>query len=192
MPDLFTNEQKDALRAPHVARATFAMLDLPSGIARYHNGVGTVVAGGYEWQGVTDPIGGRLLSMTQIEEPRFGSAVSVQFTLSGVDKHFFKSVYNRRRQIEGREARIYYGIFDAETQEIIGDLIDLFGRGHMTSPALHAVGLAIRTIELTIESQFASANFAPLDKWSATGQQRRFPGDLGGQYIGVPVEENWI
>lgn len=192
MADLFSAAQADALARPHVARATFVMLDLPSGVARLHNGVGTVTAGGHDWRGVTDPVGGQIVSVGQIEEPRFGAAAAVTFTLSGVNRDFFRSVYQARQDIEGREARIYFGIFDGETQEIIGGLADLFGRGHMTSPALHAVGLAVRTIELTVESQFASANFSPLWKWSATGQQRRFPGDLGGQYIGVPVEENWI
>ena len=40
LPRLFDDDDLVALSAPHVGRAFFVMLDLPSGISRLHNGVG--------------------------------------------------------------------------------------------------------------------------------------------------------
>lgn len=63
MSVLFSTNEIDALGAPHVVRAWFAMLDLPSDVARLRSGVGRVTVGGFEWRGVSDPIGGRLVAL---------------------------------------------------------------------------------------------------------------------------------
>lgn len=191
MSAVFTAADIEALSQPHVARAWFAMLDLPSGVARLHSGVGTIPVGGFSWRGVSDPVGGRLVSLSGVEEPAFGQAAAVQITLTGADRDFLQSVHATRRQIEGREANVYWCAFDGETQQPVTGLRGLFTRGRMSAPSLHWAGLGVRTVSLTIENIWASQNFAPGRKWNPADQQRLYPGDLGLDYVGQKVSENW-
>lgn len=191
MSVLFSAEEIDALGAPHVARAWFAMLDLPSGVARLHSGAGRIMAGGFEWRGVSDPIGGRLVSLAGVEEPAFGQAAAVTITLTGADRSFLQSVHATRRQIEGRPANIYWCAFDGETQKPLMELKGLFTRGRMSSPSLQWSGLGARTVSLTVENIWAAQNFAPGRKWNPADQQRLYPGDKGLDYVGQKVSENW-
>lgn len=187
----FTEADLDKLSGPHVARLWFAELDLPSGLARLHNGVGRITVGGYEWRGVTDPIVGQLVSIDAVEDPRFGQAASVQIVLSGVNVEFYRSVKADARALEGRRADLYWAAFDPETGEIVIGLKKLFP-GKMSAPSLHRQGIGTRTVGLTIESMWQSQNY-PFSafKWSAAGQQARFPGDKGGEFIGVRVSETF-
>lgn len=191
MSAIFTAAEIEALAQPHVARAWFVMLDLPSGVARLHSGVGRVTVGGFEWRGVTDPIGGRLVSIAGVEEPAFGQAAAVTITLTGADRSFLQSVHATRRQIEGRPANIYWCAFDGETQTPLMALKGLFTRGRMSSPSLQWSGVGVRTVSLTIENIWAAQNFAPGRKWNPADQQRRYPGDKGLDYVGQKVSENW-
>jgi hypothetical protein len=192
MTVLFSPEETARLRAPHIARAWFALLDLPSGPSRLHSGVGRVQAGGYEWRGVTDPVGGRLLSLEGVEEPAFGQAAAVTITLSGADIAFLRSVDIAADAIEGRLAELSWAMFDGETQEIIGGLKKLFPRGRMSAPQLQWQGLGRRIVSLTIESAWSSQNFPPGGRWNGADQRRRHAGDKGLDFVGVKIEENWI
>ncbi|MGH6861118.1 MAG: transcriptional regulator [Phyllobacterium sp.] len=187
---IFSEADKEKLRRPHVARAWFLELDLPSGLARLHNGTGRVNIGGYEWRGVTDPIGGQLVAMDNVEEPRFGQAVAVNITLSGANRAFFKSVHTTSKQIEGRRADLYFAVFDAETGEVIIGLKKLFP-GKLTSPSLKWSGVGSRDVSITIESIWSSQNFPFGGKWNGADQRRRYPGDKGLDFVGVKVSENW-
>ena len=117
MAYLFSGEDLAFLRRPHIARAWFADLDLPSGRWRLHNGVGRKMVGGYEWRGVSDPGGRQLVSIGAAEDPRFGQAAKIDIVLSGVDVDFLRSVKDQGRLIGGRLADIYWCAFDQETQE---------------------------------------------------------------------------
>jgi hypothetical protein len=186
-----TAEMLDALASPHVARAWFVRLDLPTGEWRVHSGSGSVYIGGERWQGINDPIGGMLAGISTIEEPRFGSAVAVTLSLSGANSAFIQSVHATARDIEGRAADIYFAHFDLETQQIIGGLQPLFARGRMTSPSIEWQGIGVRTVSVTVESIWSTQNFAPGGMWNDAGQQRRFPGDRGLEFVGQKVSENW-
>lgn len=179
------------LARPHVARAWFARLDLPSGVAHLHSGTGRVTIAGQEWVGVSDPIRGQLVSVSQVEEPAFGQAAAVTVTLGGANKEFIQSVHATAREIEGREAEISWAAFDGETQEILIGLKKLFPRGRMTSPSIQWSGIGRRTVSITIENIFSAQNFAPGGRWNSTGQQQRYPGDLGLEFIGVAISESW-
>lgn len=189
MSAVFSPTDIERLARPHVARAWFAELDLPSGLARLHNGVGRVSVGGYEWLGVTDPLGGRMVAVTGVEEPVFGQAAAVMITLTGANKAFLQSVHATARQIEGRDASIYWAAFDGETQQILIEPKLLFPRGKMTAPAIQWTGIGVRLVTLTIESIWSAKNFAPGGRWNAADQKRRYPGDRGGEFIGVTVSE---
>lgn len=190
MSSIFSEADLDALSAPHVGRAWFAALDLPSGLARLHNGVGRVMIGGHQWRGVTDPIGGRLVSLGEIEDPQFGSAPAVQITITGVDLDFVRSVKTMAREIEGRAADIHFAVFDPETADVLVPLRRLFP-GIMSAPSISWEGPGQRSVSITVESLWSGQNFPPGGKWNNADQQRRFPGDLGLAFMGVEVEDSW-
>jgi len=190
MASLFTSGQIAALRAPHVNRAWFVALDLPSGMLRMHNGVGSVTAGGYTWRGVSNPTGGRLVSIGSIEEPRFGAAAAIALVISGVDVAFLQSVKDAARTMEGRPAYVYFGMFDAETQEIIGNLVPVFPSGLVSSPSMQRSD-GVRTVSITIESIFGTRKYMPGGKWNAAGQRQRFAGDKFFDLTTAKVKEIW-
>lgn len=192
---LFTEEEIEWLARPHIARAWFAELDLPTAedTTRLHSGTGRVTVDGFEWVGISDPVGGRLVSVGQVEEPVFGQAASVAITLSGATAAFVASVKEVARDIEGRTASVYWAAFDGETQAVWPHgLKAVFRNGRMSAPALQWQGIGIRTVTLTIESMWSSQNFAPGGRWNDADQQRRYAGDLGMQYVGQKIEEKWV
>lgn len=179
------------LARPHVARLWFAELDLPQGISYLHSGTGRVEIDGQEWIGVSDPLSGRLVGMSQVEEPAFGQAAAVTLALSGANREFIRSVHATAREIEGRSAELYWAAFDGETQDILIGLTPLFPHGRMTSPSIQWSGLGRRTVSITIENIFAAQNFPPGGRWNHAGQVQRYPGDFGLEYVGVEISETW-
>lgn len=188
---IFTEADLDWLARPHIARAWFLDLDLPAGHAYLHSGTGRVTAGGHEWRGVTDPIGGQIVSLANVEEPRFGQAVAVSITLSGANKEFFKSVHTDAKSIEGRSGDLYWAAFDGETGKIWNAGLRRLFPGKITSPALQWSGIGVRTVSITLESIWSSQNYAVGGKWQGADQRRRYPGDKGLDFVGVDVSENW-
>jgi hypothetical protein len=189
---IFTAADAEFLARPHIARAWFAELDLPSGVSYLHSGIGRVQVGGHEWIGVTDPLSGRLVAIEQIEEPAFGQAAAVTITLSGANKEFIQSVHATAAEIEGRAAMLYWAAFDGETQAVwSAGLKPMFPAGRMTAPMIQWQGIGVRTVSLTIENQFVTQNYPPGGRWNSADQRRRYPGDKGLDYIGVEILETW-
>ena len=187
---IFTAEDLDRLARPHVARAYFLEADLPSGMAYFHNGVGRVTSGGHTWTGVTNPMGGQLVYLSAVEEPRFGTAAAVQIIISGANRDFFRSMHETARQLEGRPAKLYWAMFDGETSEVLVGPKLLF-RGSRSSPVLGWEGIGIRTVGITLESIWEAQNFPFGGRWNDADQQRRYPGDKGLMYVGQDVTEQW-
>lgn len=191
MTALISTTDAEKLTRPHIARAWFVELDMPDGLLRLHNGVGRVTVAGQEWRGVSDPLGGRLVQIGQVEQPSPGKAASISLTLTGATSTFMKSVWTSRRAIEGRSAVVHFAVFDQETQELIMGPIALFPHGTMTSPVLQRSGLAVRSVSLTVESMWAALNYAPGGRWTDADQRRRYPGDLGLEFCGHKFREQW-
>ncbi len=191
MPAVFAAEDIERLLAPHVTRAWFARLELPSGELFLHSGVGRVVLDGVTWLGLGDPVGARLLSLGTIEEPRFGSAAAMAVVLTGVDVDFFRSVWTNRDAIEGSVAEVWWQTWDMETATPIGPKVKIFPRGRITAPKIIRERLGVRSIGLSIVSIWESKNFAPGGRWTPADQHRRFPGDKGLDFVGVEITEQW-
>lgn len=186
---IFTDQDRAFLRRPHIARAWFAQLDLPSGTWRLHNGVGRKSVGGQEWRGVSDPGGQQLVSISAVEDPRFGQAAKVDIVLAGVNTAFLRSVKDQARDIEGVTADIYWCAFDQETGEVWrGGLKKLFP-GQLSAPKRQSQGIGLRTVSFTVETLWQSQNFVFGGAWTDADQQRRFAGDKGLQFVGVKVTE---
>lgn len=189
MSNLFSEADRAFLRRPHIARAWFAEIFLPSTTIRMHSGSGRVTVGGYEWRGVTDPSGSQMVSLGAVEDPRFGQAAKVDIVLSGVNAAFLRSVKDAAREIEGRPANVYWCAFDQETGDAwAGGLKKLFP-GKLSSPAMRWAGSGIRTVSFTIEGPWQSQNFQFGGKWNPADQRRRYPGDKGLDFVGVKVQE---
>lgn len=179
----------DWLAGPHVSRCWFGEFDLPTGYAYLHNGVGRVTVGGHEYRGISDPIGGQLVAVNSVEDPRFGQAAKVEIVIAGANAAFWKSVKTDARDIEGRTAVIKLGAFDAETGEV--RLFKQLLSGYMTSPKLSRQGIGTRYIIMTIENSWEGQNFPFGGKWTDADQRRRYAGDKGLQFVGVKVSEQW-
>lgn len=196
---IFTEEDFDKLSGPHVARIWLAEIDLPTGLRRVHNGVGTITVNGQEWRGITDPAGGQLVGVTAVEDPRFGQAPSVVITLGGITAAVWKEIKEYARDIEGSRCDMWWAMFDPETQEIVTitdpvteedrPLVKKLFPGKISAPTLQRQGPGVRFAAFTVESLWQSQNYPFGGRWNAADQERRFPGDKGGQFIGVRVSE---
>lgn len=191
MSAIISQVDSEALARPHVARLWLAKLDLPTGIAFLHSGTGRVTIDGQVWRGVSDPVGGRLVSVGQVDEPQFGQAASVTLVLAGADKAFIQSVHATASQVEGRAATVYWAAFDGETQQLVTALIPVFPFGRMTSPTIKWQGIGVREVSLTVESIWQAKNFPPGGRWNPADQHRRFPNDKGLDFVGVEITDYW-
>lgn len=177
----------EALEAPHVCRAMFADVQLPSGRRRFHSGLGPVAIGGYTWEGVSDPFGGQIVSVGQLQEPRLGQAPSVDIVFSGANRAWLKTVWDDT--VEGAPCDLYWAMFDGETGAVVLDLRLLF-QGRLSAPQFSFVGLAVREIVVTVESVYASLNYpTPEMEWTTASQRRRYPGDEGLDFLGSDLIE---
>lgn len=186
----FSEADLEALSGPHVARAWFGEFDLPSGYARLHSGVGRVTAGGYEWRGVSDPIGGQMIGVSAVEDPRFGAAPKVDIIIGSVNLEFFRSVKTDARSIEGRFSQIWFGMFDPETMNVTA-FKPMFP-GQMSRPRLKWQGVGTRYVQITVESMWSSKNYPFGGKWSSADHRRKWPGDKGMDFVGIEITEQWI
>lgn len=180
----------EALTAPNVSIGRFLELTLPSGVQRYHNGYGTATVEGEEWTGVSDPFAGQVVSISDIQDPRFGKAPNVEISLAVSSLDFFRSVKEMASEIEGSRAQLYIAAFNAETEKTITGLIRVFD-GFLSAPTFTRQGIGTRSITLNVESFWHSQNYPFGGKWNDAAQQRRFPGDLGFEFSGVQVTETW-
>lgn len=186
---IFSATDREWLRSPHVARAWFGCFDLPSGESYLHNGVGRWTISGQEYRGVTDPVGGQLVAISSVEDPRFGQAAKIDITIGGVDAQFFRSVKDDARDLEGRDAIISFAVFDPETlnMRVFRSVLP----GKMTAPALFRKGVSERYIVIGIEGFWQSQNYPFGGRWTDGDQRRRFPGDKGLMFAGQKVAEQW-
>ncbi|WP_275790569.1 transcriptional regulator [Pararhizobium gei] len=186
---LFSDAERKFLRRPHIARAWFFDLDLPDGRWQLHNGVGKKVVGGIEWRGISDPAGRQIVSISSVEDPRFGQAASVAVAISGVNVAFLRQVKDKGREIEGRQADVYWCAFDQETQEVWPYGLKALFPGYLSAASIQWEGVGSRVVSVTIESLWHTQNFPFGGKWTPAGQRRRFPGDKGFDFVGVKVQE---
>ena len=190
MSETFSQTDLNKLAGLHVGRGWFLEIDLPDGWLYLHSGFGRTTIDSKEWRGVSDPLSGRLVSMNNIEEARFGQATAIQITLSGVNREFFQSVYTNRASLEGRPANLYFLTRDPETQETLISLKRVFD-GLLSSPELIWENVGTRFVTITLESVWSGQNYPAVGRWSPSGQRKRYPSDRGLDLVGTKTAEQY-
>lgn len=187
----YSEADLDAISGPHIQRAWFCEVDLPSGLRRLHTGMGPVAIGGHEWEGVSDPFGGQLVGIGSIEEPEFGQASAVDVVISGANRSFLRSMWEDRHAVEGARCDLFVATFDAESGEVVVPL-KLWFPGKLTAPKFSIVGANVRFITMKVVSPFEGLNFPETNTmWSPAGQRARFPGDEGLDLINANIIEEY-
>lgn len=181
----------EALSGPHVRRAWFAYIELPTGARRFHTGLNPVNIGGFEWEPVNDPFGGQLVGLNSIMKPKFGTASYIDIIISGANRDYLKAVWDMRHEIEGVKAEFSFATFDGETNDVIIPLTKM-ATMQLTSPSQVREGTTIRALRMRAVSVFESLQFAePFSQWSPAGQRARYPGDKGLDTTGSEIVTNF-
>ena len=159
---------------------------------RFHAGHGDIVAGGYTWQGVSDPGQTRMVQVGAVELPKVQVAAKVEITLTGVDRTLLAQLRADVSVIYGAAAEIHFLIADYETGEPVLDPVLMFDNGICGMPTFTASiagGVGVRTMIVPIDGIWANKNFAPGGRLNDAHQKARYPGDLGMELIGGPAYE---
>lgn len=188
---LFSAADAEVLTRPHVQRAWFGEVHLPSGTRYLHTGDGPFNLDGITWEGVSDPFGGQLVSVGSIEAPRFGAAPAVDIVISGASKTFLKQFWDDRATIEGSRCDLSFAVFDWESGEILIARKTLFP-GKLTAPKFVFTGAGVRAIHMRVVSPGEGLNFpATKAEWSPAAQRARYPGDKGLDLINAQIVEEY-
>lgn len=153
--------------------------EFASGTTRVWTGTGTISYASEDYLGL-----GHLLGVDLPEEASDGAANGATLTLSGVDSSWNSLVYNENYQ--GRACSIFYGeLTDAGV--LIADPILIF-KGVMDVMTV-VDGRQTSNISLTVERRTLDPR--PVGgRYDHQDQLRRYPGDLGLQYMaGIQEKE---
>ncbi|MCF3934353.1 transcriptional regulator [Acuticoccus sp. M5D2P5] len=188
MAYLFDATDEAALDAMHVCRAWFADVVLPTGRRRLWTGDGPITIGGVTWDGTSDPFGGQLVSLTDVQEVRFGQAPAAVAVISGANRSWLKAVWDSDGVI-GAQCDLYFAVFDQETLGALVDLKLMF-QGKITGVHFEmGGGLVTRAIVVRIGSWEEALNYAALaTDWSPDGQRSRQAVDRGLDYVGSKAQ----
>ena len=111
---LIADRHAGLLGAPAVTAAYAVRLTLADRTLRYLAGYGEITIDGETFLGVTDPDGGRAVRIGAIDDPRPGTAATVEIGLSGIDDAFVRSVRRDAAAMEGRPADLLLLVWDPD------------------------------------------------------------------------------
>jgi hypothetical protein len=151
-------------------------LDFTSGAGYYWTGFGNVVIDGFTWLGA-----GNLVSRSEIPFGIDDEAGDLTLTLSGVDATVLNMVRAEEAEIYGRDITIWGQFFD-EALQPSGSKWQIF-RGIMDVPTYGVGSFGERAITIPCEGEWTDRNTARNSLFSDMDQKRRYPGDLGLEYV---------
>lgn len=173
-----TAELVAQLNSQSVRYAFFVELFFDDGVFRAHQAVGTLTtteAGGTPrvWYGVGD-----LGTVDAIRENIDLKSGELELILSGLDSVLTNEALNA--QVSNRVAKLFIGAFDTNDQ-LDGNLSFLW-RGRMDRMRTY-FGDDTNTVHVICEGEAASLLRTRFGYFSNDMQQRRFPGDIGLEYL---------
>lgn len=140
---------------------------------RFWTGVGSIDWNGYTWTG-----GGRLLSISPLEETTDLKAVGFQVTLSGMPSSLIALALANVRQ--GKPGKLWLGLFDA-SDALIVDPYPL-KRGRFDVAPIEDNGETC-TISANYEDRLIDLERPRDRRYTHEDQQLDYPGDLGFEYV---------
>lgn len=188
---LIADRHAALMGAPAVTAAYAVRLTLADRTLRYLAGYGEITIDGETFLGVTDPDGGRAVRIGAIDDPRPGTAATVEIGLSGIDEAFVRSVRRDAAAMEGRPADLLLLVWDPDRGTPTGTAIPLLQGGRMSAPKIEYPQSGVQEVTITIEGQFSGRNFAVGGIYSDADQQRRFPGDDIFALLGLSTNVRW-
>lgn len=186
-----TSKLLTILSRPHVAQNWLASIAYPDGTRYFHDGFGTITAGGNDWEGVNDPAGSQLVAIGPVRMPKFGQAPYVDAVIAAATGEFFRTYWASKEDYEGMACRLYYRVVDQETgDELIAPR--LMFPANWTAGRLKRTGQHYRSIAGKFVSVTEGQNFpATQGDWSPAGQRSRYPGDEGLDFTKSDIAEVW-
>lgn len=173
----FLSEAQERIaRGEMVGYARFARLGFFEQEMRLWEEFGDVSVGGEIWQG------GR--GIGSMGETGFGSDDSADvdtYTLTGVTPEMLALVVDAA-PVRGRPVT-KYGCFFRDDLTPTSDGLFVIKKGFMDTLEFGGQGASQRTVTLRVESYFVHRNLPAYRHWSDNYQKKRFPGDLGFEYI---------
>lgn len=161
-----------AVRAALLCEFQFA-----SGTERVWGGEYPIIAGGYEWRGMSP-----FLSVDGLSARGDLGAEPMTFKLSGVDAGIVAIAKDAANEAKNRPVNVWLQFFDESWAPL--DAPILMRAGIMDQLRFQTVGLTQRDIECTAEGIFVARNYAPYAYYTDRDQNARFPGDRGLEYVG--------
>jgi hypothetical protein len=147
-----------------------------SGTRFYWDGFGPLVAYSHTWLG-----SGQVVQRSEIQFGVNDDAGALTLTLSGVDDEIMNRVRNSETEFYQRPIIIWGQFFD-EAIQIQGDRFQLFS-GKMDVPTYGGTGPGQRSVSISCESEWADRNGSKFEFFSSRSQTKRYPGDLGLEYV---------
>lgn len=191
---VFPAELETALSSPDVHYSLLAKFVFGDGeggtiTRRFHRGQGTVAAGGFKWEGVSDPGQTRLTKISAVEMPTPNVAAKIDLTLTGVDRGLLARLRADVRIIYTAECELYAQVVNPDTRDLIGNPVTIFPNGRCGMPRFEATGAGVRIITIPVDGIWANKNFAPGGRLNDADQKSRYAGDRGLELVGSPAYE---
>lgn len=162
-----------AATAPTIHPVLFVKMQFDSGDVNLHSELGTITFGGDTYTGV-----GILGGISPAEEVSDLSNSQISLSLSGLPLDLTSVLFNE--QYQGRTATVYLGYLDLTTNVLV-DTPTILYRG-LLDTADFKKGKTV-SITVSIGSRFAAWDNPQPRRYNNSGQQSRYPGDTGLQYI---------
>lgn len=178
MPRTMTDAARSAITDSNVPMLLFIEMDFASGFLRVNNSGQTFTWDGNEWFGV-----GSLGSVESIIEASDLSANGLAFQLSGVDTSLVSVAMTQKYQ--GRAVKVWYAPLDSN-YAVVADPIGPF-QYRMDTMDMEIGSTA--NIRVTAESRLIDWERSANLRYTDEEQQRRYPGDLGLQFVPQMAEK---
>lgn len=181
MRDDITAAATDELASNHYRSVHMLRLDLDEGIVAVHSGLNTIPYGGLSYLGV-----GNLGNISQIVESTDLTNADVEATLSGIPPEYIQYLHDQHWQ--GRPCWIWEGLLDHDHQLVDAPILKFSGRADY---GVIKLGESV-TITVSLLGGMADWRRARTRRYTHENQQKRYPGDMGLEFVATMVEKPLI
>lgn len=154
-----------------------ADFNFDTGHVYVHTGAGTIIWDSKSFLGVGD-----FGSVTSVEETTELSAPTLEFALTGIPSEFIST--SLTENIRNREVILYLGFIDSNGV-IVDDPVILFEGRMDTMPISLGDNAVVRVLA---ESKLKDWARPRIQRYTNEGQQAKFPGDKGFEFVAQMVE----